>query len=109
MSEFQPIFSSSQKDKHFDQNLQICKRSQHFLFHNHPHHQSYRLMVLKDVSYTNQNDPYITDSVGWGYYLIGDYQIAEKYLLHLPLRKLRKPCGVILAVLSEPANASQVD
>ena len=26
------------------------------------------------------NDPYITDSVGWGYYLIGDYQIAEKYL-----------------------------
>ena len=27
-----------------------------------------------------ENDPYITDSVGWGYYLIGDYQSAEKYL-----------------------------
>ena len=27
-----------------------------------------------------ENDPYITDSVGWGYYLIGDYIKAEKYL-----------------------------
>ena len=27
-----------------------------------------------------ENDPYITDSVGWGYYLIGDYKNAEKYL-----------------------------
>ena len=27
-----------------------------------------------------ENDPYITDSVGWGYYLIGDYINAEKFL-----------------------------
>ena len=27
-----------------------------------------------------ENDPYITDSVGWGYYLIEDYIKAEKYL-----------------------------
>tara|TARA_B100000686_G_C16753664_1_gene954086 strand:+ start:37 stop:1704 length:1668 start_codon:yes stop_codon:yes gene_type:complete len=27
-----------------------------------------------------ENDPYITDSVGWGYYLIGDYENAEKFL-----------------------------
>ena len=27
-----------------------------------------------------ENDPYITDSVGWGYYLIGDFINAEKYL-----------------------------
>ena len=27
-----------------------------------------------------EDDPYITDSVGWGYYLIGDYINAEKYL-----------------------------
>tara|TARA_B100001173_G_C15869661_1_gene496679 strand:- start:60 stop:884 length:825 start_codon:yes stop_codon:yes gene_type:complete len=27
-----------------------------------------------------KDDPYITDSVGWGYYLIGDYKNAEKYL-----------------------------
>ncbi len=27
-----------------------------------------------------KNDPYIIDSVGWGYYLIGDYETAEKYL-----------------------------
>ena len=26
------------------------------------------------------DDPYITDSVGWGYYLIGDFINAEKYL-----------------------------
>ena len=27
-----------------------------------------------------QNDPYITDSLGWAYFLIGNYEIAEKYL-----------------------------
>tara|TARA_B100000131_G_scaffold316909_1_gene357844 strand:+ start:1000 stop:2679 length:1680 start_codon:yes stop_codon:yes gene_type:complete len=27
-----------------------------------------------------KNDPYISDSVGWGYFLIGDYINAEKYL-----------------------------
>mgnify|MGYP001487554527 FL=1 len=27
-----------------------------------------------------ENDPYITDSVGWGYYLTGDYEEAEIYL-----------------------------
>ncbi len=27
-----------------------------------------------------EDDPYITDSVGWGYYLVGDYENAEKYL-----------------------------
>ena len=27
-----------------------------------------------------EDDPYITDSVGWGYYLIGDFINAEKYL-----------------------------
>ena len=27
-----------------------------------------------------EHDPYITDSVGWGYYLIGDFINAEKYL-----------------------------
>ena len=26
------------------------------------------------------DDPYITDSLGWGYYLLGDYLNAEKYL-----------------------------
>ena len=28
-----------------------------------------------------KNDPYIIDSVGWGYYLIGDYVNAEKFLV----------------------------
>ncbi len=27
-----------------------------------------------------ENDPYITDSVGWGYFIIGDYKNAERYL-----------------------------
>ena len=27
-----------------------------------------------------KNDPYITDSLGWAYFLIGNYEIAEKYL-----------------------------
>ena len=36
---------------------------------------------MLDKAYNEKaNDPYITDSVGWGYYLIGDYQNAEKYL-----------------------------
>ena len=28
-----------------------------------------------------KNDPYIIDSVGWAYYLTGDYENAEKYIL----------------------------
>ena len=36
--------------------------------------------MLEDAYSKKENDPYITDSVGWGYYLIGDYNKAEKYL-----------------------------
>jgi len=36
-------------------------------------------MLEKAYSLEN-NDPYITDSIGWAYYLINDYVKAEKYL-----------------------------
>ncbi len=36
--------------------------------------------MLEEAYNKKKNDPYITDSVGWGYYLIGDYSNAEKYL-----------------------------
>ena len=36
--------------------------------------------MLQSAYKKKENDPYITDSVGWGYYLIGDYANAEKYL-----------------------------
>tara|TARA_B100000131_G_scaffold75190_1_gene71652 strand:+ start:2792 stop:4468 length:1677 start_codon:yes stop_codon:yes gene_type:complete len=36
--------------------------------------------MLKEAYKKKSNDPYITDSVGWGYYLVGDYINAEKYL-----------------------------
>ncbi len=38
------------------------------------------IQMLEQAYNEKENDPYITDSVGWGYYLIGDYQSAEKYL-----------------------------
>ena len=38
------------------------------------------IQMLEQAYIGKENDPYITDSVGWGYYLIGDYQRAEKYL-----------------------------
>ena len=38
------------------------------------------IQMLKKAYNKKENDPYITDSVGWGYYLIGDYKKAEKYL-----------------------------
>ena len=38
------------------------------------------IQMLDKAYNIKENDPYITDSVGWGYYLIGDYQNAEKYL-----------------------------
>ena len=38
------------------------------------------IQMLDKAHDLKENDPYITDSVGWGYYLIGDYQNAEKYL-----------------------------
>ena len=36
--------------------------------------------MIKKAHKQKENDPYITDSVGWGFYLIGDYINAEKYL-----------------------------
>ena len=38
------------------------------------------IKMLQKAYKKKENDPYITDSVGWGYYLIGDYINAEKYL-----------------------------
>ena len=38
------------------------------------------IQMLEKAYIGKENDPYITDSVGWGYYLIGDYERAEKYL-----------------------------
>ena len=38
------------------------------------------IQMLERAYNEKENDPYITDSVGWGYYIIGDYQSAEKYL-----------------------------
>ena len=36
---------------------------------------------MLDKAYNQKkNDPYITDSVGWGYYLVGDFVNAEKLL-----------------------------
>ncbi len=36
--------------------------------------------MLETAYKNNEEDPYITDSVGWGYYLIGKYQKAEKFM-----------------------------
>ena len=36
--------------------------------------------MLENAYNKKENDPYITDSIGWGYYLVGDYIKAEKYL-----------------------------
>ena len=38
------------------------------------------IQMLEKAYNEKENDPYITDSVGWGYYLIGDYERSEKYL-----------------------------
>ena len=36
---------------------------------------------MLDKAYNQKkNDPFIIDSVGWGYYLIGDFINAEKFL-----------------------------
>ena len=36
--------------------------------------------MLKEAYDLRKDDPYITDSLGWGYYLINDFEKAEKYL-----------------------------
>jgi len=38
------------------------------------------LDMLKIAYESESNDPYIIDSIGWAYYLIGDYSKAEKFL-----------------------------
>ena len=36
---------------------------------------------MLDKAYNQKkNDPYIIDSVGWGYYLVGDFKNAENFL-----------------------------
>ena len=38
-------------------------------------------IIMLDKAYNQKkNDPFIIDSVGWGYYLIGDYNNAENFL-----------------------------
>ena len=34
--------------------------------------------MLKEAYSLREDDPYITDSIGWGYYLIGDFNNAKK-------------------------------
>ena len=36
--------------------------------------------MLEIANKINENDPYITDSVGWGYFLTGRYDEAEKFM-----------------------------
>lgn len=36
--------------------------------------------MLKEAYSLRENDPYITDSIGWAYYLIEDFVNAKKYL-----------------------------
>ena len=36
--------------------------------------------MLKKAYSLKKNDPYITDSIGWAYYLINNYVEAEKYI-----------------------------
>ncbi len=38
------------------------------------------ILMLEKAYKENENDPYIIDSVGWGYFLIGKYKDAEKYM-----------------------------
>ena len=38
------------------------------------------MRMLTKAYKLNEDDPYITDSIGWGHYLIGDFINAEKYL-----------------------------
>ena len=40
-----------------------------------------KAIEMLELAYKNKkNDPYITDSIGWGYYITGDYNTSEKYL-----------------------------
>ncbi len=39
------------------------------------------LNMLQEAYEQKKNDPYIIDSVGWAYYLVNEYEKAEKYLL----------------------------
>ena len=38
------------------------------------------IKMLENAYSEEKNDPYIIDSIGWGYFLINDYLKAEKFL-----------------------------
>ena len=40
-----------------------------------------KAVAMLEIAYkNNKDDPYITDSIGWGYYLIGKYEEAERLM-----------------------------
>ena len=49
-----------------------------WLERNHKIDEAFKML---EKAYNNtENDPYITDSIGWAYYKIENYELAEEYL-----------------------------
>ena len=46
------------------------------------------IQMLEKAYQQKINDPYIIDSIGWGYYLVGNFSEAEKILKKLPANKI---------------------
>ena len=38
------------------------------------------MKMLQSAYQMKKNDPYIIDSIGWAYYLLGDFETAEAYM-----------------------------
>ena len=83
---YERIDDEKKSDKDLIQSLEINPNEPHVL--NYLAYdwleRGYKINIAIDMlekAYEhNQNDPYIIDSIGWAYYLTGDYIVAEKFI-----------------------------
>ena len=60
--------------------------------------------MLEKAYKENENDPYIIDSVGWGYFLVGRYSDAEKFMRRALELMPNDPIAVSYTHLTLPTN-----
>ena len=83
---FERIGEHSKSDEDLLQSLSIKPNSPYVLNYlayswlERNHNIDQALEMLENAYQQRKNDPYIIDSVGWGYYLIEDFINAEKFL-----------------------------
>ena len=72
------LIENINEDAALDYNEEDLKKVKKNLYRNYKIQEA--IVMLNKAYNQKKNDPFIIDSVGWGYYLIGDFVNAENFL-----------------------------